>query len=153
MFKYTTLLFACVTLLLVSACSSSSNDASDGDGANDGASADAINDTSDVAVVLNGEYSIEATASTRFDNTGGTCGDATGTMTITDNVMTGSVLTTNGNMLEVEGTVTENGEVVGGFAQGRIAVATFTGTISGTSGSGDWEDNFECVGTWTAEKI
>jgi len=131
MVKKMHILLSCLALSLISACGGGS----------------------DEVVVVDGEYSVEATALTQFDINGGTCGDASGAMTLTDNILEGSILTTNGNNLQVEGTVSENGEVAGGFALGGNAVATFTGSFSGNSGSGDWEDNFECVGTWTAERI
>jgi len=130
MVKKIHILLSCVTLLLFSACGGGS----------------------DEVVVVDGEYSVEATALTQFDINGGTCGDASGSMMLTGNVLEGSIFTTNGNNLQVEGTVSENGEVAGGFAQGGNIVATFTGTFSGNSGSGDWEDSFECVGTWVAER-
>jgi len=104
------------------------------------------------AADLNGEYNIVATSTTVFDVNGGTCGDATGTMTVTENEISGSVLSTNGVSLDIEGTISDDGNVVGGFAQGGNTIANFTGNISGTTGNGGWEDNFQCTGTWTAEQ-
>jgi len=101
---------------------------------------------------LSGDYTIKATASTQLDNKGRTCGEATGTMTVTNNSIGGSVLSSNGFTLQIDGTASDNGKVVGGFAQGSNTIATFSGSFSGTSGSGAWEDNFDCVGAWSAEK-
>ena len=97
-------------------------------------------DDDEFRLPLDGDYLIEATATTEFDSMGGTCGDAAGTMTLADNELTGTVLSTNGFSLDIQGSVTDSGEVTGGFAQGNNTVATFNGTFDLTSGSGDWEE-------------
>jgi len=99
---------------------------------------------------LNGDYGIQAISDTELDINGGTCGDAAGTMTVTGNNLTGSVLSTNGFSLDIVGTISDGGDIEGGFAEGGNTIASFTASITGTTGAGDWEDNFECTGTWTA---
>ena len=124
---------ALAMLTTLAACSSSDDD----------------NDITD----LDGEYNIEAIALTELDVNGGPCGDASGSMTVMDGEMVGSVLTTNGNSLAIDGTIADNGNVEGGFALGTNAIASFSGSFSGNGGGGDWEDNFGCNGTWTAERL
>lgn len=129
---------ALAAVLLLASCSS--NDDSD--------------DIADMALVKpSGDFTIEAIATTEIDVNGGTCGDAAGDITITDNALRGNVLSTNGFTLGVDGTLSDTSEVTGGFAQGSNTIASFSGQFTDTSGSGIWSDNFECTGTWTATKV
>jgi len=138
MLTKTRVLFAVATISLISACSSSDDDD------------DILADVVAGVIETDGEYSIEAIATTLLDSDGGTCGDATGTMTVSDNQISGSVTSTNGLLFNVNGSVSDDGDVIGGFAAGGQTLVNFSGTIEDASGSGDWQDNFDCVGTWTA---
>ena len=101
---------------------------------------------------LDGTYSISATALTDVDINGGTCGDGSGEMTVTEGVLGGSVLSTNGNLYDISGSVTSSGEITGGFAQSGQLVVDVVGTLDGSEGSGTWVDALECEGTWESIK-
>ena len=109
-------------------------------------------DSDSEPVDFSGNYSLSATALTEFDTNGGTCGDGSGNMTIADGMLTGSVLSTNGNLFDVTGTVTESGDITGGFGQSGQLVVNFSGALNATGGTGTWEDLLECSGTWDAVK-
>ncbi len=132
---------ALTAILALAACSS--NDDSD----------DAVNADTAEFVLPAGAFTIEAIATTEFDSNGGTCGDATGEITITENALRGNVLSSNGFTLGVDGTLSDTGDVTGGFAQGSNTIASFSGQFTETSGSGIWTDNFDCTGTWTAAPV
>ena len=148
---------ACILLAgVLAACGSDDDD----DGAfvsDDAVTADGqvVADDADTAVGqvvadLNGDYTLTAPAVTEFDVNGGTCGDGSGTLTLTDGVISGSALSTNGLAFELNGNVADDGVVSGGFAFSGENVVMFVGAIVGTTGSGTWEDEFECMGTWEA---
>ena len=101
---------------------------------------------------FDGSYSLAAVSTTTFDVNGGQCGDASGAVLIEDSQMSGSVLTTNGTVFDVSGSITSAGSVTGGFAQSGQNAVTFDGSVSGNQGSGTWTDIFECTGTWTLTK-
>jgi len=164
----TKVLVVAVTALLFTACSSNDDSDSNADTIadestvneptdgipTDGIPIDGVPTDGEPAVVeLNGTYSIEAISEIEFDNDGGTCGDAMGEVTIADNAVRGNILSTNGLTLGVDGTLSETGIVTGGFAQGGNTVANFNGSFDGTSGSGEWQDNFGCEGTWTSVRV
>ncbi len=73
-------------------------------------------------------------------------------MTVTDGVLGGSVLSTNGNLYEISGSVSSAGEITGGFAQSGQLVVDVIGTLNGSEGSGTWVDALECEGTWVSTK-
>jgi len=99
-----------------------------------------------------GDYDLTATATTDLDINGGTCGDGTGTMTLSEGVISGSALSTNGNTFDITGNIAADGTVEGGFAvSGELAV-NFEGSVTGTEGSGTWKDLLECEGTWSVVK-
>jgi len=99
---------------------------------------------------LDGTYDISAIATTDFSINGGTCGDATGLMTITNSQLGGSVLSTNGSVFGISGEVSSDGSVTGGFAQAGENAATFEGSFSEGISNGTWTDIFQCMGTWEA---
>lgn len=103
-------------------------------------------------IVLDGDYSFTAPTTVRFDNTGAECGDGSGTLTVTNGVITGSAVSTSGVTFELSGDVTPAGEVTGGFAVSGENAASFEGSFNGATGSGTWEDRFQCLGTWDATK-
>lgn len=101
---------------------------------------------------INGVYDMSAMSTTQFSSDGGACGDASGTMTVTDSRVSGMVATTTGNALGLTGSVDSNGRIVGGFALGDEVEVSFEGTISAASGSGTWRSNYGCTGTWSADR-
>jgi len=106
---------------------------------------------SQTALDLDGIYNISAIATTEFAANGGTCGDATGLMTIENSELSGSVLSTNGSVFNISGNVAADGSVTGGFAQAGENAATFEGNFTANAATGTWFDIFECMGTWEAD--
>lgn len=100
---------------------------------------------------LAGNYTFEAKSVTGFDANGKSCGEAIGKLTIKDNTISGTVTSSQGFSLEVQGSTQSNGEATGSFAIAGNILATFTGTFSRAAGKGVWQDELECSGTWTAK--
>jgi hypothetical protein len=91
--------------------------------------------------------------STTYDYWGDLCGQATLTMIVNGDQLTGFALDTWDEYYTLSGTVTPEGAVTMGLGIGNMdCVATFIGSFSGNSGSGTWQDNYGCHGTWTATK-
>jgi len=111
------------------------------------------NETPPMELNLDGEYNVSAPSTTDFASDGGVCGDASGTLTITDGVLEGAALSTGGLSYEISGEVGSDGSVAGGFAISGQNAASFEGTFDETSGSGTWVDIVECSGTWEANRI
>ena len=104
-----------------------------------------------VAADLDGEYSLSVVATVDFASDGGTCSDATGNITLTDGVVSGTAITDdNGTVFDITGSVADDGALSGGFATSGQTIVTFEGSIDGATGSGDWVDEFDCMGTWEA---
>ena len=104
-----------------------------------------------VAADLNGQYSLLAVSTVDFARDGGSCSDATGTLTLTDGVVSGSAVTTdNGTVFDISGSVADDGVLSGGFATSGQTIVMFEVSIVGMSGAGDWVDDFGCMGTWEA---
>ena len=103
-----------------------------------------------VAADLDGDYSLTAPATTAFDTDGGQCSDGSGTLTLTDGVISGTVVSTGGLVFDLNGNVNDDGNVTGGFALSGENVVMFTGLVADSVASGSWEDNFGCLGTWEA---
>lgn len=77
------------------------------------------------------------------------CGGATLSMVVDGTNVTGTALTTSDETLIVNGTLDAEGNVQGGWAENNEVVASFTGVFeASTGGSGTWEDNFGCTGTY-----
>ena len=112
--------------------------------------ADPVVEVQQVASDLDGDFSLTAPATTDFAADGGACGDGSGTLILTDGVISGNALSTSGLVFDLNGEVDDDGIVTGGFALGGETVVVFEGAVVGTTGSGTWEDNFECMGTWEA---
>jgi len=105
-----------------------------------------------IADPLDGNYYLAATSLTETDINGGTCGDGSGTLNVIDETLGGNILTTNGELFDIVGTIDSSGRVTGGFAQSGQNAARFEGSISGSRGTGTWNDLYECSGTWEAIK-
>lgn len=102
---------------------------------------------------FNGNYNLAATSMTANDIYGGLCGNAAGTMTATDGRLSGTLIDTWGNMFGILGEIDSKGTVSGGLALSEGNVATFSGTISGNTGTGTWSDIYQCAGDWQATRI
>jgi len=103
-----------------------------------------------VAADLDGDYNLTAPATTAFGTDGGQCGDGSGTLTLTDGAISGTAVSTGGLVFDLNGNVTDDGNVTGGFALSGENVVMFTGLVADSVASGSWEDNFGCLGTWEA---
>ena len=53
---------------------------------------------------------------------------------------------------DVTANITDNGVIEGGFAVSSRSVATLWGTLSDDAYSGEFEDSYDCKGTWTITK-
>jgi len=104
-------------------------------------------------VNFDGTWTATAISTTVYDYYGDRCGQATVTMIVSGNQITGFAFDTWGEYYTLSGTVTPEGAVTAGLGIGNIdGLATFTGSLSGNSGSGTWQDNSGCHGTWTGSK-
>jgi len=107
-------------------------------------------DDSALGIDLTGDYSISAPPFTELSSDGTLCGRAEGSLTIADNVISGSVVS-GGLQFNVTGTVEPDGEVTGGFALSEQTVVDFEGSFGSDSvGFGSWVDNAGCDGAWQA---
>ena len=104
-------------------------------------------------VFLEGDYTISAPSTTPFATDGGECGDAAGTLRLSDGVLSGTV-NTNATAFDVTGSVGADGVVTGGGFErdGQIA-AEFEGQFEGDAGSGTWQNSIGCAGTWEASLV
>ena len=102
---------------------------------------------------LDGTYNVAVISTTQFDNFGGACANASGALQISGSNITGSVVGPSGVPLTLSGTVDTNGQITGGFAVNSSGVATYTGSVSGNSGSGTWTDIYGCSGTWSITRL
>ena len=101
---------------------------------------------------FDGVFLVSAETITTLDNEGEPCAaTATGTATIANGSISGQVVDSMLNTLEISGTVDASGNVTAGFAFDGENVVDFTGTFSGGMGSGTYEGIYECTGTWTME--
>ena len=80
------------------------------------------------------------------------CGPATFSFYIEANQVNGNVKDSYGNSYTVSGEVDHEGRVKIGIALSKRNMGTFTGTMNTDSASGIWQDQFQCYGTWTAQK-
>jgi len=81
------------------------------------------------------------------------CGSADLNILIDDAQIKGSGVTSTRDVLIVSGAVASNGTFRNGsFAIGNTIYATFTGSASGSSASGNWRDNFDCYGTFSLQR-
>ena len=80
------------------------------------------------------------------------CFPAHGEIVLNGSNVSGTVKREDNNMIYVvSGTyIQETGDIEGGFAINSRTVAVYDGKIVGSKGSGIWEDDLGCSGTWTA---
>jgi len=79
------------------------------------------------------------------------CGTADFTMTIVDSRITGWAEDSWGDTYDLSGTVDATGHITMGIADGDDNVATYSGQLGDASGSGTWQDDEGCSGTWSAD--
>ncbi len=81
---------------------------------------------------------------------------ATVSLVICDSSVTGNAIDNFGEEYSVSGSVDSNGNVTGtiyeGFETTDTGIGTFTGTISGSSATGTWQDSYGCHGTFSVTK-
>jgi len=82
------------------------------------------------------------------------CSGASGEMSIADGNITGTVLSDLNDRYFISGTVNDSGAISAGLAvvEGGENIAYYTGQLTPTGGSGKWEDEMGCHGSWTATK-
>jgi len=97
-------------------------------------------------------YLVKAVSAFSVSSSGNRCGTSTATVYVQDNVVKATGRSSWGDEFEASGTVDSNGQLQIGIASGKNVFATYTGVISGDSGSGIWQDQSKCYGTWTATK-
>ena len=123
----TSILFACGGS---DSPSSSSPSPDEGDGSGPVVDLQSAND--------DGNYTVSVVSDTEFDRNGGVCGDGTGSLTITNGVIEGTAMSTNGVPYTIGGQLDDEGEVVGGaFAINGTGAASYTGMFENGAGSGD----------------
>jgi uncharacterized protein YceK len=119
-------------------------------GCSSGSSSDSSTATATTTTDFDGSYDTTVTSTTLFDINGGTCVDAAGLLTISNGELSGNVIDDRGATYTISGNVQSNGDVLGGFAIAGSNAASFEGVISGNTGSGTWEDIYQCAGNWQA---
>jgi len=81
------------------------------------------------------------------------CGTARVNILVEDGDVRGTALVNKDYLLKVSGSVTKEGVIEAGMAQGSENVANFKATLkTDNKGSGTWSDSFGCRGTLTLEK-
>ena len=103
-------------------------------------------------VDYSGDYHLVATATTAIDNYGNPCVGVEGMVNVTNLIVTGRVVTSDGDALDVNGEVTSTGQVSGGFtiADTDENVASYEGHMEPITGT--WSDINGCSGTWIGAK-
>ena len=102
-------------------------------------------------VAFDGSYTITVTSTTLLSNIGTACHDSTGSMDISYSSISGSLTNDVGFTFGLSGDVQADGTISEIYDSSGLVI-TFDGIITGTSGSGTWENNFLCAGTWQATK-
>jgi hypothetical protein len=100
----------------------------------------------------NGTWKGNAISTTAKDSYGDNCANATLSFVVLNNQLQGTAKDTYGETYTVTGNVSANGVVSAGIAQGDETVATFSGLVSGSTGSGTWSEYYGCRGTWSITK-
>lgn len=95
-----------------------------------------------------------AISTTPYDKYGDECGFADTKLEINGKQITGSAVDSPWNeQYTISGDITAEGNITLGLGYGdEGTVASFTGLLSADSGSGIWEDNYKCSGTWSMSK-
>ena len=103
---------------------------------------------------FNGVWSGKAISTTNYDRDHDVSGHADMTFTVEDTSISGYAVDYPwGERYAIFGSITEDGKIRMGLGYGNEGtVAQFSGTLSDSSGSGTWKDNYECRGTWSVQK-
>jgi len=101
---------------------------------------------------FDGIWSGDAVPTTAFDNEGDPCTGAYVKVAAEDSQVFGIVEDADGDELDITGTVGAGGNFDAIVTDNGQTGATVTGTLSGNSGSGTWNDYYGCSGTWTMTK-
>ena len=94
------------------------------------------------------KYNVSVTPSS---SSSAICHSASGNMVINGSSVSGTVKRSGSNTIyAISGTyIAETGAIEGGFAVSGQSVAEYSGSISGSNGSGSWSDDYGCNGSWT----
>jgi len=130
--KYTSFLITTVLLVTITACGSGDSTSSGSDNIN-----------------ASGNWSLVTTSNDQFDTTGAVCLSGSGTMSVSNQRLTGT-FTGNSGTNEITGTVDSNGTVGAQFTRAGQTIGNVLGSFSNLSGSGTWADTLGCSGDWTA---
>jgi len=90
----------------------------------------------------------EARHITAYGEAGVPCRDASIDFRISGGKIEGRAVSSTDTEYELNGIVSEEGEVIAGMAVGGNTVASFKGKLSKESGTGSWETLRKCSGTW-----
>lgn len=132
--KYiTTMLLAGTTAMFMSACGGGSS-------------------SSTPPVDYSGNYEMVVTSNPGTDVNGNQCRGANGSITVTNNMVSGSVVSDWGNTFTLDGEVTSNGQISGKFSIGDDTIGQYEGQVGATGATGTWADVGGCAGNWVAEK-
>jgi hypothetical protein len=101
---------------------------------------------------FNGTYTGTAIASSSLNIYGESCSGASVSVTVSNYVITGTAKDPSGDVLNLTGTVLNDGSVDAGVGVGTDTIVRFSGKISGTTINGTWQEIYGCKGTWTAIK-
>ena len=98
-----------------------------------------------------GSWVGQAVSTTPVDDFGGPCGSADVSLTIANSQISGTAIDQWFDY-QVSGSVNSDGTIDLGLAMSGSNVANYSGTLSGTTGSGSWSDAWGCSGTWNLTK-
>ncbi len=104
---------------------------------------------------FDGRWQVEGRSVAKLNDVEGNCkyALANGTIDIEGRSVTGSLMDSNGYAYELEGHVTDRGEISGAFTYEGYDAATYSGRISSADGRGDWQDVYGCPGTWRIARL
>jgi len=109
--------------------------------------------TAGLTTTFDGSYNFTATSTTPFNSLNFPCENASGVMSIENSTGTGSVTgTPSGGTASISGIVQPDGSLSSVDLADSVYSIDVTGKISGTSGSGTWDEPFGCAGTWAMTK-
>ena len=106
-----------------------------------------------LTTTFDGSYIFTANSTTPFNNIDIPCENASGVMSIENSIATISVTgDISGGIASISGIVQPDGSLSLEDLANPVYSINVTGIISGTSGSGTWNEPFGCAGTWVMTK-
>ena len=103
-----------------------------------------------LSVSYEGTWRGLAKSDTPYDKYGDSCGSADMTLIVADQEISGTATDSWNEVYSLKGSIDSNGRFSGGMAYGSYGtVATFKGVISDNTGTGTWQDNYDCSGTFS----